>query len=72
MGISTGARFLAKATMPSRPRVMTSDSSCMRCKRVWPAFMSKPLLLPIWKPSASSTSGSLGVEAVMPVYSSRR
>src|SRR3974390_3359579 len=72
IGIVSGGLFFSNATMPSRPRVTTSDSRPMRCITCAPAASSRPSSRPILIPNASSTSGSLGVAAVAPTYSNMR
>src|SRR5882724_357525 len=71
-GMLIGFAPLPNATMPSRPRVTTSDCNPMRCNNSFPAESSRASSLPILVSSASSTSGSLGVAAVTPRYSSIR
>ena len=65
IGMSVGLCLPENATMPSRPRVMTRDCSFMREMICAPAEHSVPQSR-IRVRSASSTSGSLGVAAVIP------
>ena len=62
----------SKATMPSLPRVMSQQIEFMRFINSCPAEKSRWLSLPMLILSAASTSGSFGVAAVNPLYSSRR
>src|SRR5208283_4073404 len=72
IGTANGTAPFSNATIPSRPRVMTSDSRSICFIRRSPAANSFLSSWPILMLNDSSTSGSLGVAAVTVVGNEKR
>ena len=66
LGMWSVGRFFSKSAIPWLPRVTRTAWQPSRSRSVRPALSSFARSWPMVTPRAASTSGSLGVTAVMP------